>query len=159
MLPLRRALHRAIRKVTDDVESMAFNTAIAELMALTNTLREWRDHADVRSWDEAVSALIRLVAPLAPHLAEELWAREGQPYSVHRQPWPECDPALIEASRVTLAVQVNGRLRGRVEVPAGLEEAEAVRLALGLEGVQNALAGRTVRRTIVVPDRIVNLVA
>lgn len=158
MLPLRRALHRAIRKVTDDVESMAFNTAIAELMAFTNTLREWRDRAEVKSWDEAVSALTRLVAPLAPHLAEELWARQGQPYSVHRQPWPEFDPALIEASRVTLAVQVNGRLRGRVEAPAGLEEAEAVRLALGLEGVQNALAGRTVQRTIVVPDRIVNLV-
>ncbi len=157
-LSLRRLLHRAIRKVSDDIDAMALNTAIAELMALTGALRARRGQVSEGAWVEAIEALLRLVAPFAPHLAEEAWSQRGLPYSVHRQPWPEADAALAAEERVTLAVQVNGRLRGKVDVSAGLSDDEATRVATKVGSVRDAVAGRPVRRVVVVQDRIVNLV-
>ena len=156
--PLRRAVHRAIGKVTRDIETLSFNTAIATLMGLANTLSDWRPRADDAAWGEALDIYLRLLAPLAPHLAEEAWERIGGPYSVHRQPWPVEDAAVSAEERVTLVIQVNGRVRARREVPVGLLEEEAVRIARGDEDVRRALGGREVERVVYVPDRVLNLV-
>jgi len=157
-LVLRRALHRTVRRVSDDIEAMSLNTAIAELMAFTGTLRRVRGRVSADAWRESVETLIRLAAPFAPHLAEEAWSARGLPYSVHRQPWPTAHPALADSQCVTIAVQVNGRLRARLEVPAGAPEEDVVRLAMAEAKVQSALAGRHIRRTVFVPDRVLNLV-
>src|SRR5207248_4964434 len=101
--------------------------------------------------------LALLLAPLAPHVAEELWERLGQPYSIHRQPWPEWDEELAAEETVEVVVQINGKLRDRLSVPAGLERAEVERQALALPRVQAALNGQSVRRVIVVPDKLVNV--
>lgn len=156
---LRRTVHQAIAKVTADIDGLAFNTAIATLMGLANTLQEWRPRASDEAWEEAMSVFLRLLAPLAPHLAEETWERQGRPYSVHRQPWPVYDPAIAAEEQVTLVVQVNGRVRARIDVPTGLSEEEATRLATEDEGVRRALGDRPLRRVVHVPDRIINLVA
>ncbi|HKF74746.1 MAG TPA: class I tRNA ligase family protein, partial [Candidatus Dormibacteraeota bacterium] len=102
--------------------------------------------------------LVLLLAPLAPHLAEELWERLGGPYSVHQQPWPAHDEAALVREAVTLVVQVDGRVRARLRVPAGTLEAEAVRLALAAPPVAAHLAGRPPSRVVHVPDRLLNLV-
>jgi leucyl-tRNA synthetase len=155
---LQRSLHRTIRKVGGDLEAMAFNTAVATLMGYTNTLYEWREKAPDDVWDEAVRALILMLAPLAPHLAEELWSRRGGSFSVHQQPWPAWDETLAAEETVTLPVQVDGRLRHRLVVSPGLPEAEARRLALAAEPVQRHIQGRAIRRTVYVPGRLINLV-
>ena len=98
------------------------------------------------------------MAPVTPHLAEELWQQLGQPYSIHLQPWPEADAALAADELITLVVQVNGKVRGKVEVPAGIEQPEACRQALALPNVARAANGRELRRVIYVPGRLVNIV-
>ena len=108
---------------------------------------------------EAVLTLLTLMAPVTPHLAEELWAQLGQPYSIHRQRWPVADAALAADELITLVVQVNGKVRGKVEVPADIDEPEARRQALALPNVARAIAGETEpRRVIYVPGRLVNVV-
>ncbi|MGI5915383.1 MAG: leucine--tRNA ligase [Anaerolineae bacterium] len=156
--PLQRAMHRTIRKVTEDMEGLAFNTAIAALMGYLNTLQEWQHHAPEEVWDRALDSFILMLAPLAPHLAEEIWTHRGNPPSVHRQSWPTWDDALTEEETITLPVQVDGRLRHRMAVPADLPEEEARRLALAAEPVQRHIEGRAVRRTVYVPGRLINLV-
>ena len=96
--------------------------------------------------------------PFAPHLAEELWARLGRPYSVHTQPWPAPDPAALAAEEVTLVVQVDGRRRDAVAAPAGLDRDQALELALGRDNVRRHLDGRPPREVVYVPDRLINLV-
>jgi leucyl-tRNA synthetase len=99
-----------------------------------------------------------LLAPFAPHLAEELWARLGRPYSVHTQPWPTADPAALAAEEITLVVQVDGRRRDAVPAPAGIGRDQAVELALASDNVRRHLAGREPHDAVYVPDRLVNLV-
>jgi len=156
---LRRATHRAIQRVTDDIEAFKFNTAIAAMMELTNALTSFREQqAPSPAGDDATGVLIRLLAPFAPHVAEELWARRGGAFSVHQQPWPEVDPVLAADQTVTLIVQVNGKVRDRIEVAAGIDDQEARRLALASERVHSHLDGRLPRQVIVVPGRLVNIV-
>ena len=157
-MPLLRAMHQTVRKVTEDMESMAFNTVIAALMGYLNVLQEWQDRAAGAVWDEAVRTLLLMLAPLAPHLAEELWARRGLPYSIHQQPWPRWDPELAAEETITLVVQVDGRVRARIEAPADIDEEAARRMALDSPQVQGHLDGRQVRRVIYVPGRLVNVV-
>ncbi len=151
-------MHRAIKQVGEDVADLKFHTAIARLMEYSTWLKE-SAALPAAERAEHLKTLALLLAPLAPHLAEEMWALLGQPYSVHRQAWPAYDEAQVQARTVTLVVQVNGKLRDRVEAPAGLSDEEAQSLALGLEKVRESLAGKEVRNVVVVPGRLVNIVA
>jgi len=158
---LRRITHKTIRKVTADLESFRFNTMVAALMEFNNYLVKVKSTpvAHTPAWDEAVETLLLLLAPSAPHVIEELWARLGKPYSIHQQPWPQWDEALAADEVITLPVQVNGKVRARLQVPADVTEEQAHALALADEGVQRHIAGKQVRRVIYVPGRLVNVVA
>ena len=157
---LNRAVHKTIRKVEEDIERFKFNTALAALMELTNTLnRVWESgNVDSGSWSDAMRAMILLMAPMAPHIAEELWDRTGHPYSVHQQRLPEWDPELAADEIVTLVVQVDGKLRDRIEAPASITEEEATSLAMDSERVRPHLSGTTVARTVYIPGKLVNIV-
>src|SRR5205823_3513531 len=122
----------------EDLERFAFNTAIAALMEYVNVLSKARQTpvAGTQAWLEARRTLALLLAPLAPHVAEEMWERLGQPYSVHRQPWPAWDEELAAEETVEVVVQINGKLRDRLSVPAGLDQVEVERQALALPRVQ-----------------------
>ncbi len=158
---LRRITHKTIRKVTDDMEGFRFNTMIAALMEFNNYLVKVKETPLVQSdaWHEAIRTLILLLAPTMPHLCEELWQHIGEPYSVHEQAWPEWDEEMAADEIVTLVVQVNGRVRDRLSVPAGLDEEKARELALASPKVQRYTSRKTVRDIIYVPDHIINLVA
>jgi leucyl-tRNA synthetase len=148
-----RMLHQTIKKVTDDLESLRFNTAISQMMVLTNELTplERRPRA-------AVETLVLLLAPFAPHMAEELWQRLGHPESLAYQPWPPYDPARILAETVTVAVQVNGRLRATLELPRGSAQQAAQEAALADERVKRFVDGAQIKKAIYVPDKLLNLV-
>lgn len=158
---LQRATHQTIRKVTEDMKEFSFNTAIARLMEYTNTLQKAKRTSVTASdaWDEAVEVLLLMLAPSCPHISEELWQRLGRPYSIHEQPWPEFDPDLAAEEMMTLVVQVNGKLRARLEVPSDIGEEEAKEAALAEDNVQRHLEGKDVKRLIYVPGRLVNVVA
>ena len=157
---LRRATHQAIAAVTEDYEGFRFNTGIAKLMELVNALADARDAGIGRSaaYAEAIDTLLLLVAPVAPHVAEELWERRGKPYSIHQQAWPASDPGLAAADAIELPVQVDGKLRDRLRVAAGTSAEEIERLALVSERVQTYLRGRAPLRVIQIPDKLVNVV-
>ncbi len=157
---LRRAMHKTIRKVTEDQERFRYNTMIASLMEYVNTLGRVRETPAFGSlaWHEAVDTLLLLLAPAAPHLTEEAWERRGRPFSIHQQPWPAWDPGLATDDMVTVVVQVNGKVRDRLEVPAGTSEAALREQALASGKVAPLLKGEP-RRVVVVPDRLVNIVA
>jgi leucyl-tRNA synthetase len=155
---LRKATHRTIARVSADLEAFGFNTAIAALMELRNTLKEVRGSTGAAAWTEAVEALLKLTAPFAPHLAEELWCRRGLPYSIHDQGWPEADPTLLAESALEIAVQVNGKLRERLTVAADAPEGAVTAAALETAAVTRELGGRAPRRVIYVPGRLVNVV-
>jgi len=149
---LRRLLHRTIDGVRGDMTDLRFNTAIAKLIELTNALT--RLSGTPR---EVAEPLTLMLAPFAPHLAEELWQRLGHPGSLAYAPFPVADPALLVDDAVTYPVQVNGKVRARVDVPAGAPE-DAVRAA-ALAAVAEHLAGREPRKVIVIPGRMVSVVA
>jgi leucyl-tRNA synthetase len=153
---LKRRLHKTIAAVGEAIEGLQFNKAVAQLYELTSAIEKAKPSA---TRDEAVRALIQLVAPAAPHLAEECWATLGETGMVADAPWPAFDPALLVDDQVTLAVQVNGKLRDTLNAPRGLDRAAAEALALGSDKVQRQLAGAAPRKVIVVPDRLVNIVA
>jgi len=157
---LRRAVHQTIKKVTEDVESFSFNTAIAALMALRNTMKAAKQTPLVHTsaWDEAVESLLLLLAPFTPHIAEELWVRIGRPYSVHQQSWPRWDEAIAAEEVITLIVQVNGRVRDRLQVPADISEGEAKEKALASAGAQRHIAGKEIVKIIYAAGRLVNIV-
>ncbi len=155
-----RAAHRTNAKLSDDIEGKRFNTAVAALMELTNELQRVREagEADRAAWEDAIERLLLLVAPFCPHVAEELWERTGHDYSIHLQAWPEHDDSLIATERETIIVQVNGKLRDRIEVDAGADE-DAVRSAAeAAPRVAEFLEGQEVTKVIFVPGRLVNLV-
>jgi leucyl-tRNA synthetase len=153
--PLTRKAHETIAKVTDDVgRRFAFNTAIAAVMDLVNELSRETDGPDSRF---AAETAVSLIQPYAPHVAEELWERLGGS-RLWEQPWPEADPELLQRETFELVVQVNGKVRDRLEVRVDLAEDELLERALASPRVQAALDGRQVRRTVVVPQKLVNLV-
>ena len=158
---VQRALHKTIKKVSDDMDSFKFNTAIASLMELTNTLTQAWERSDLTSdaWNEAVSNLVAMMAPITPYLSEELWEATGHESSVHTQSWPEWDESLAADETITLVVQVNGRLRDRIEVPVGIEEDTAKETALSSPKIQPHIEGKDVSKVIYVPGRLVNIVA
>ena len=152
--------HSTLKKVGEDYEAKRFNTAIAAMMELTNTLQRQRDagQAHRAAWDEAVRLLILMMGPACPHIAEELWERTGHEYSVHRQAWPEYDPALTVRDTVEIAVQVNGKVRARLAVAPDATEDAAREAAQAEPNVAGQLEGREVIRVIYVPGRLLNLV-
>jgi len=157
---LSRITHQTIRKVTNDLERLRFNTMIATLMEFTNYLMKVKESGVVSKsdWDESMDTLLLLLAPTAPHLAEELWQRAGHEYSIHNQSWPGWDEELAKDEETTLVVQVNGKLRDRITVPASIAETEAKQLALESQRVKAHLEGKELLKTIYVPGRLVNLV-
>jgi leucyl-tRNA synthetase len=158
---LRHQTHRMIRRVSEDMADFGFNTMLARLMEYTTFLGRLPDAGkpvDREAWNEARENLMLVLAPILPHMAEELWERTGHPYSIHQQQWPSFDAELAKDETVTLVVQVNGKLRERIEVPAGISEDEARTLALESPRVAESLDGSEVKRVIFVPGRLVNVV-
>lgn len=160
---LTQLLHAAIKKVTFDIERFNFNTAISAIMELVNAAYRYIEEApqerrDARLLREVSERLVVLLAPFAPHMCEELWADLGNEYSVHRQDWPEYDPALAAAEQVTLVVQVNGKVRDRLTVDRGLSKEELEETALRTDAVSGHLAGKQIVKIISVPDKLVNIV-
>jgi leucyl-tRNA synthetase len=161
---LRRLTHTTIKGMTTDLEGFRFNTMVSKLMTFRNELRRIRDaeSAGHAAWQEAIDALLRLSAPSFPHVAEELWTDVlGKPYSVHQQPWPTWDEALLAQDEVTLVVQVNGKVRDQLTVPAEMarDEAAVRERALDLPRVKQHLDGQNVQKVIFVPGKLVNVVA
>ena len=153
---LNRKLNRTIAAVGEAIEALQFNKAVAQLYELASAIEKALASA---TRAEAVRTLVRLAAPMAPHLAEECWQALGQHGLVANAQWPKFDPSLLVEDQVTLAVQVNGKLRDTLTAPRGLDRAQAEALALASEKVQRQLAGGIPRKVIVVPDRLVNIVA
>lgn len=157
---LRRATHKTIRAVTEEMEGFRFNTLISRLMEHTTAMQKARagGGVDREAWQEAVSTAVLLTAPMAPHLAEELWERLGKPYSVHLHAWPVYDEELAKDDEFELVVQVNGKVRDRVTLPSGASEAEARAAVFASVTVRQWLNGAEPRRVIYVPGKLFNIV-
>ncbi|HEY72237.1 MAG: leucine--tRNA ligase [Anaerolineaceae bacterium 4572_32.2] len=157
---LQRWTHKTIRRVTDDMEAFTFNTIIAGLMEFTNALIKAKGTPvyGTEAWEEAVETLLLLLAPCCPHIAEELWARIGRSYSVHQQSWPAFDADLAADEVITLIVQINGKLRARIEAPADITEEAAREAALSDENIRRHIGDKEIRKVIYVPGRLVNIV-
>jgi leucyl-tRNA synthetase len=157
---LRRKLHQTLRQVTRDYETFEFNTIVSALMELLNEMYKASEQGATGSveWQEAQDMYLRMMAPATPHVAEELWARLGKPYSVHTQPWPEFDEDAAREEEITLVVQVNGRVRDRILVPVDISAEKAQALALESPAVQRFLEDGAPKKVILVPGRLVNIV-
>jgi leucyl-tRNA synthetase len=157
----RRATHKAIAAVTEQVEALRFNVAVAQVRTLSNALEALDGKGEGEAWvlGEGLRALCHLVAPMCPHLAEEMWVALGGTGLLCERAWPEADPALLVDGTVKVAVQVNGKLRATIDLPRDAPEAQAREVALAQPNVAAAMAGKPPRKVIVVPNRIVNVVA
>jgi leucyl-tRNA synthetase len=162
-LALRRATHKLTKQVTEAIETFRFNSGIARLYEFLNLLKAnpaaGASPAVAAVRQEALSAFARLIAPFTPHLAEECWARIGGGGMVTTAPWPAFDAALTEDAVRVLPVQVNGKRRGEISAPAGASPADVEKIVLDDPEIARRLEGLTIRKVIVVPDRIVNIVA
>jgi leucyl-tRNA synthetase len=161
---LRRKTHQTLKKVTQDIERFRFNTAVSALMEWVNALIPFADARDGRNpldravFSEAVENLLLVLSPFAPHLADELWERLGLEATTYEQPWPSWDEEVAREEEITIVVQVNGKVRDQLRVPADVDEATLRELALQSERVRRYTEGKEVRRIIVVPKRLVNVV-
>jgi leucyl-tRNA synthetase len=157
---LRRATHRTLANITDRYDRFAFNTAISEMMTLQRTLSSASGSAPASELREGVDVLLHTLAPIAPYLTEELWEQVGGAAngSIHAQPWPRTDPSLAAVDRVTMIVQVDSKVRDKIEVPADISEDDAVAAAKASEKVASQLEGRDVARVVARPPRLVNFV-
>jgi leucyl-tRNA synthetase len=157
---LRRKVAQTVGRVTEHYDSLRFNTAVAFLMELANTMQDYLQGGGARDteWDSAVRTMLKLLNPLAPHAGEEMWQRLGEKGMLADAAWPDYDPTLAAEPMIVLVVQVSGKLRDRLDVKAGLSESEAVKTALASEKVHAALNGREPSKVIYVADRLINLV-
>jgi leucyl-tRNA synthetase len=157
---LHRKTHQSIRKVTEDMESFSFNTAVAAIMELRNAIIDAQKAANVqtKTWNEAVDSLLLLLAPISPHITEELWQQRGRHYSIHQQPWPQWDEEAVKEDSIELVVQVNGKVRDKLEVPVGTADETLKQLALASEKAQSWMDGKEPRKVIVVRGRLVKIV-
>jgi leucyl-tRNA synthetase len=157
---LIRFTHQTIKKVTQDIERLRFNIMVAALMEFSNYLAKVKEAGNVSPelWQDSIKTLILLLAPSTPHLAEELWQKTGREYSVHNQAWPEWDEELAKENEITLVVQVNGKIRDKVQVPASISEEEAKELAAEQPKAMTYLEGREVVKVVYVPGKLVNFV-
>ena len=159
-MDVRRFTHRTIKAIGDDLDRFRFNKAVARIRELSNTLEKLPGNDAGEAWvlREGLEVLVRLIGPMMPHLAEEMWQRLGHATLLADAAWPEADPALATEETATVAVQVNGKLRATLQLPRDLGAAEAEALALADAGVQKAIDGKPVRKVIVVPNRVINVV-
>jgi len=148
-----RLLHKTIKAVTDDIESLSFNTAISRMMEFTNQMGQH----DPRP-KSVLQPFVMLLSPFAPHLAEELWQLLGHEKTLAYEPWPQYDASKLVESEIEIPVQVNGKLRGRIKVPADADQATMQEIAEKDESVASRLEGKTIVKAIVVPGRMVNFV-
>jgi leucyl-tRNA synthetase len=162
---IRVAAHRTLRSVTADYEDFKFNTMVAHLMELSNTLTRYRGTpaASGPAWDEAIELLLLMLAPAAPHISEELWARRaaeaGREWSsIHTQRWPTVDESIIAEDTREIPIQVNGKVRDRVVVPTGISEIELEQIALARDRIQAILDGRAPERVVHAGGRLINIV-
>ena len=157
---LRRKVEQTVRNVTEHYDELRFNTAVAFLMELANTMQDYLRGGGARDagWDHAVQCLVKLLNPLAPHVCEEMWERLGSQGLLADAPWPVFDAAAAAEPKVTLVVTVAGKVRDKVEVDAGLSEADATKVALASEKVQAALDGGRPKKVVYVQDKLINLV-
>ena len=157
---LQTATHKVTKKVSQDLHEMGFNTAVAALMEYTNELYKIKaaDGFVASNWGEAVQALLKLLAPFAPHMSEELWQELGNESSIHTSEWPEWDEKYLVAESVTIVVQVNGKVRAQLELSVGADEATVVAVAKVDQKVAGYLDGKTIRKTIFVPNKLVSFV-
>jgi leucyl-tRNA synthetase len=161
---MRRKTHQTIMKVSDDFEGMRFNTAIAATMELSNDLTDFAnsmdvdDAADAAVFSEGLRTLVMLLSPITPHICDELWVRMGNEPSLFERAWPEADQSLAEEESITIVVQVNGKVRDNIEVPAGTDMDDAVETALEREKINKYVEGNEIAKTIKVPDKLINFV-
>jgi leucyl-tRNA synthetase len=158
---LRRRVHQTLHRVTNDFENFEFNTIISGLMELLNEMYKAREAGAVGTpeWDEATEIYVKMLAPVAPHIAEELWTTQlGRPYSVHQQKWPQVDENAAKEDTIELPVQINGKVRDRITIPADASEEEIKAAALASEGVKKHLEGKEPKKVIVANKRLVSVV-
>ena len=160
---LRQKTHKTIKKVTEDIERFHFNTAISAIMELVNEIytsevKNREDETSRRLMREAIEAAIILLSPFVPHFAEELWEGLGNKESVIKKDWPDYDPEAVSEDEVLIVVQVNGKVRDRITVPASYGEEEIKTWALKSERIQKLVAGKAIKRVILVPQKLVNIV-
>jgi leucyl-tRNA synthetase len=161
MRDIKRDLHTALDNITRDYEQVEFNTIISTLMELLNNMVDAKRNGAGHSpeWREILEIYLLMMAPAVPHIAEELWTEElGNEYSIHNQNWPEADSELMAVEEITLIVQVNGKLRDRIVVPVDISKEEAEKIALASPEAEPYLEGKEIRKVIVVPGRLVNIV-
>jgi len=159
---LRRKTHETIAKVTDDVERrLTFNTAIASMMELFNEIGKFKDSSNAGKAvvHEACSALVRMLSPFTPHITHELWAQLGYQTALVHEAWPEVDEDALVKDSITLVLQVNGKRRANIDVPASASKEECEAAAMADANVQKHIGDATVRKVIVVPGKLVNIVA
>jgi leucyl-tRNA synthetase len=157
---MERAIHQTIKKVTNDMDRLRFNTMVAALMEFTNFMSRIKETCSVTSetWCSGITNLLILLAPTAPHMTEELWYKLGHEGSIHNQRWPKWDEALAKEEEITLVVQVNGKLRDRINVPVSITEDEAKQIANDSEKIKTHTAGKKIINIIYVPGKLVNIV-
>jgi leucyl-tRNA synthetase len=157
---LRRKVHQTLKQVTRDFEQFEFNTIISGLMELLNEMYKAKeaDAVGTPAWTEAVDIYLRMLAPVCPHVAEELWEIMDKPYSIHTQPWPKVDEAAAREDEITIPVQINGKLRDRLVFPANASEEDIKTAALASETVRKYLMGKVPKKVIVVQKKLVSIV-
>jgi leucyl-tRNA synthetase len=150
---LERLVHKTIKKVTEDIENFRFNTAVSALMILVNELEKAKELSVI-----SYQSLIKLLAPMAPHLAEEIWQKLGGKKSIFLEKWPKYNPELVKEEVITLIIQVNGKVRDKIEVEADISEEKARELAISREKVQKWIGGKEIKKVIFVPGKLINIV-
>jgi leucyl-tRNA synthetase len=159
---VRRAVHRTIARVTQEFEGWSHNIAVAALMELFNTVSKWArsEHgAERTTLDEAIDAMLKMLAPMSPHITAEIWEmRYPDKLTVHRQAWPVADPELVKHSTITMVIQINGKVKARLEVPPDISMADAETEALEVTAISVALAGAMPKRIVSRPPRLVNII-
>jgi leucyl-tRNA synthetase len=158
---LNRSIHKTLKKVTVDLQNFKFNTTIAALMELTNSLNDlWKEgEVDQKCWESGIRKLLLMIAPLAPHIAEELWEVNELEYSIHSQQWPKWQPEFVKEADINLVVQVNGKVRDTIIVSAEITENAAKEAAMASKKIEAHIKDKEIKKTIYVPGKLVNIVA
>jgi leucyl-tRNA synthetase len=158
---LNRLLHKTIMRVGEDIEKFKYNTAISALMEFTNSLAENRipQKISYENWLHLTRTLYVMMAPIVPHLSEELWESSGMAFSIHTQPWPAYDESLAQDDEITLVIQINGKVRAKISAPVNITEYDANQLALNNASIEKHIEGLEIRKTIFVPGKLLNIVA
>lgn len=158
---LRQVTHKTIKKVSQDLEALSFNTAIAAMMEAVNDLYKLKDQdhfANDKDWQFALESLLQLLAPFAPHVTEELWQQLGHDTSIHTSDWPKYDEQYLVSDTMTIAVQVNGKLRAELQLPTDTQEAAVIDAAKADNKVKAHIDGKAIMKTIYVPSKLLNIV-